>query len=194
MSSPFPPPSTDSNSDWPTEAQNPANGSEGLFAISFSRESRAQEFLLALRGLAQVDGLKIRDAVVVAKDSDGKVHVTETLDPQPGRLALSGGAWIGLLGLLLAGPVGWIAGMGVGAGVGAITAKLVDLGIPDEWVEWFKNEVTPGTSTVVVLAADIDLGALSKEVERFAGATLVHTTLASAATTLLSDALVPPGR
>ena len=86
-----------------------------------------------------------------------------------------------------------MAGIGVGAGVGALTAKLVDLGIPDAWVAWFKEEVGPGTATVVALAADIDLVALSKEVERFAGAKLVHTTLTSAATTLLASALVPNG-
>ncbi len=167
--------------------------SEGLFGISFAGLSRAQEFLLALKGLSDTGHLVMRDAVVVVKDSEGKVRVAETIDPQPGRAAMSGAMWMGLLGLLFGGPVGWLAGIGVGAGVGALTAKLVDLGIPDAWVAWFKEEVGPGTATVVALAADIDLGALSKEVERFAGAKLVHTTLTPVATTLLTSALVPNG-
>lgn len=166
-----------------------AEGSQGLFGISFAGPSRAQEFLLALHGLAQGGALVLRDAVVVVKDVDGKVRVTETIDPQAGRAALSGAAWIGLLGLLFGGPVAWITGIGIGASLGVVTAQLVDLGIPDEWVRWFKHEVAPGTSTVIALAADINVGALSKEVSRFAGAKLVQTTLAPTAALLLGDAL-----
>jgi uncharacterized membrane protein len=179
--------------DVPHRSDESAGDSEGLFGISFAGLSRAQEFLLALKGLSDAGHLVMRDAVVVVKDSEGKVRVAETIDPQPGRAAMSGAMWMGLLGLMFGGPVGWLAGIGVGAGVGALTAKLVDLGIPDAWVAWFKEEVGPGTATVVALAADIDLGALSKEVERFAGARLVHTTLTSTATTLLTSALVPNG-
>jgi uncharacterized membrane protein len=174
-------------------ASNGPSGSEGLFGISFSGLSRAQEFLLALNGLALAGHLTMRDAVVVVKDFEGKVRVAETIDPQPGRSALSGATWIGLLGLMFGGPVGWIAGIGLGAGIGALTAKLVDLGIPDAWVDWFKDEVGPGTATVVALADDIDLGARSTEVARFAGAKLVHTTMTTAASTLLAGALVSPG-
>ncbi len=177
----------------PTQVPTPSSGSEGLFGISFASLLRAQEFLLAVRGLSQVGHLVVRDAVIVVKDAHGKVRVAETIDPQPGQSALSGAVWIGLLGLMFGGPVGWLAGIGLGAGVGALTAKLVDLGIPDEWVDWFKQEVGPGTATVVALAADIDLDALSKEVERFAGAKLVHTTLTPTATEMLTSALQPDG-
>lgn len=166
-------------------------GLDGLFGISFAGLSRAQEFLLALTGLAQSGHLVIRDAVVVVKDIDGKVRVAETIDPQPGRAALSGAVWLGLLGVMFGGPVGWIAGMGLGAGIGALTAKVMDLGIPDEWVDWFKHEVSPGSATIIALAGDIDLTALFKEVERFAGAKLVHTTLSATASSQLISALDP---
>jgi uncharacterized membrane protein len=179
----------------PASVSQPSAGSngglDGLFGISFAGLSRAQEFLLALAGLAQAGHLVIRDAVVVVKGMDGKVRVAETIDPQPGRTALSGAVWLGLLGVMFGGPVGWIAGMGLGAGIGALAAKVIDLGIPDEWVDWFKHEVSPGTATIVALAGDIDLPALFKEVERFAGAKLVHTTLSATASSLLTSALEP---
>lgn len=178
----------------PSAAQqvNPtSDGADGLFGVSFRTQLRAKEFLLALQGLAQAGDLALRDAVIVVKDDAGNVRVTETIDPQPGRAAMSGAVWTSLLGLLLGGPVGWLAGLGVGAGVGALTAKLIDIGIPDEWINWFKDAVQPGTATAVVLAANIHLGALSTEVKRFVGATLVHTTLSSAASSLLTDALTP---
>ncbi len=162
---------------------------EALFGISFDHLLRAQEFLLALSRMSSTGQLVLVDAVVVVKDDDGKVHVRETVDPQPGKTALSGAMWTGLLGLFLGGPVGWVAGLGIGAGAGALIAKVVDLGIPDEWVEWFKGAVQPHTATVVALAADIDLDALYSEAARFSGATLVHTTLKPGASAHLAAAL-----
>jgi uncharacterized membrane protein len=148
-----------------------------LFGLSFDTVSRAQQFMLAIGELAQGKHLRLLDAVMVVKDDNGHVRVQETIDPQPGKSALSGAMWTGLLGLIVGGPVGWIAGLGIGAGVGAASAKVIDLGVPDEWVDWFKESVRPGTATVVVLAADIDQRALSAEVERFPGVRLVHTTI-----------------
>ena len=162
---------------------------EALFGISFGDVLRAQEFLLALTRMSNSGQLVLRDAVVVVKDDDGKVHVRETVDPQPGSTALSGAVWTGLLGLFLGGPVGWLAGMGVGAGAGALIAKFVDVGIPDEWVDWFKQAVRPETATVVALAADIDLEALYTEAARFSGGDLVHTTLMPGASAHLAAAL-----
>ena len=103
--------------------------------------------------------------------------------------ALSGAVWSGLLGLLVGGPVGWLAGLAIGGGVGAATAKVIDLGVPDDWVDWFRGAVREGTTTVVVLAEDVDLDALEDEVRRFAGAELVHSTLPAGAIADLEQAL-----
>ncbi len=148
-----------------------------LVGVSLPDALRAQEFLLAATGLAAKDALKLRDAVIVTKNADGHTAVRETIDPQPGRSALSSGVWMGLLGLMFGGPVGWLVGGAVGAGVGAVTAKVVDLGVPDEWVKWFRDTVQPSTTTVVLLLEDLDVGALANELARFPFARLVHTTL-----------------
>jgi uncharacterized membrane protein len=162
---------------------------EALFGISFNDPFRAEEFLLALRGMASRGDLVLSDAVVVYKGDDDTVRVRETTDLQPGGTAVRGAMWVGLLGLFVAGPLGWLAGIGIGAGAGAITAKVVDLGIPDEWVDWFKNAVHPHTSTVVALATEVNLSALYQEAQRFAGAELVHTTLRPGASADLAAAL-----
>jgi uncharacterized membrane protein len=133
--------------------------------------------------------LRLRDAVLVVKDEEGRTRVRETVDPQPGRSALSGAMWTGLLGLILGGPVGWLAGLGVGAGAGAVSAKVIDLGVPDEWVDWFREAVQPHTSTVVILAHRIDERALLAEVERFAGGRLVYANLAPDTVRRLEEAL-----
>ncbi len=145
-----------------------------LVGISFPDLFRAQEFLTALQGMAARKQLVLEDAVLVTKDDDGKTVVRETIDPQPGRSAMSGGMWTGLFGLVLGGPVGWVAGAAIGAGAGALTAKLVDLGISDDWVAWFRDAVKPGTATIAVLASEIIEDSLVAEVHRFAGADLVY--------------------
>lgn len=160
-----------------------------LVGVALPDSLRAQEFLTAATGLNVKGALKLRDAVIVVKNPDGHTAVKETIDPQPGQAALTSAMWTGLLGLILGGPVGWLVGGAVGAGVGAVTAKVVDVGIPDEWVKWFREAVQPGTTTVVLLVEDLDVGALAQELTRFPFASIVHTTLPSGSLRRLEEAL-----
>jgi len=159
-----------------------------IIGVSFDNVLKAKEYLLAMGRLREADVLELQDAVTVTKNHKGDVNVTETIDPTPGRAALSGGMWAGLLGLVIGGPIGWVAGIGIGAGAGAVAAKVIDLGIPDEWVAWFKDTVEPGTSTVVVLARHVHVRALATEASRFQGAELIYTSLPEHAITQLEDA------
>ena len=152
-------------------------GAPVIIGVSFDRQVVAQQYLLAMGGLKETGALDLQDAVVVTKNLDGSVKVVETIDPTPGRAALNGAMWTSLLGLVLGGPVGWIAGLGIGAASGAVTAKIVDLGIPDEWVAWFRQAVEPGTSTVVILAEHVSVAALAEEAKRFTGAELLYTSM-----------------
>ena len=161
-----------------------------LVGISFPDLFRAQEFLTAVQRLASNSSLVLEDAVVVMKNDDGKTVVRETIDPQPGRTAISGAVWTGLFGLILGGPVGWAAGTAIGAGAGALTAKVVDLGISDEWVSWFREAVRPGTATVAMLASEIVEDALVAEVHRFAGADLVYANFDDEMLRRIDEALV----
>jgi len=148
-----------------------------LVGISFDDAFRAQEFMTATARLAAKKSLTLHDAVVVKKDADGRTHVVETVDPSPGRSAASGALWASFIGLLLGGPVGWIAGGVIGASAGAVTAHVVDLGVPDEWVAWFKDAVENNTTTVVLLLTDVTVNDLVEEAERFAGAKLLYANL-----------------
>ncbi|MFM8310901.1 MAG: DUF1269 domain-containing protein [Ilumatobacteraceae bacterium] len=167
----------------------PSRPDQYLVGVSLPDRLRAQEFLTAATRLGVNGKLKVRDAVIVSKDAEGRTNVRETMDPQPGQTALSSAMWTGLLGLVLGGPVGWLVGGAVGAGVGAVTAKVMDLGVPDEWVTWFRESVQPGTTTVVLLLEDLDVGALASELTRFPFARLVHTTLPEASMRFLEEAL-----
>jgi uncharacterized membrane protein len=155
----------------------PSGDPQVIVGLSFDDIFRAQEFLTAATRLAANGDMVLRDAVIVTKDADGKTHVRETTDPKPGSAALTGGMWAGLFGLLLGGPVGWVAGAAVGAGAGAAAAKAIDIGLPDEWVDWFKEAVRPDTVTVALLVDALDADALVTEAERFTGARLVYANL-----------------
>lgn len=177
-----------------------------IVGISFADAFRAQEFLTASLRLASVGTIELRDAVTIVKDANGKTFVRETIDPQPGVSALSGATWAGLLGLLLGGPVGWLAGAAIGAGTGVVRAKIVDLGVPDEWVQWFRDAVQPDTVTVVLLLGRFDRDATMAELERFEGAHLVYANVgpdllgrirvalddSAASSEAPADALAPP--
>lgn len=159
-----------------------------LVGISFEDRFRAQEFLVAMSRLAAAGKLRLKDAVTVVKDEVGKTVVQETVDPTPGRSALTGAMWAGLFGLILGGPVGWITGLVVGAGAGAVSAKVMDLGVPDEWIVWFREAVQPCTATVAMLVEDLDRNALVSEASRFTGAELVYANLDNATIARVRDA------
>lgn len=165
------------------------DGPQTLVGISFPDIFRAQEFLTAATGLAAKGALKLIDAVTVVKSAEGHTTVKETVDPQPLPSAMSGAVWASLLGLILGGPVGWVAGAAIGAGAGAVTAKVVDLGIPDAWVEWFRDAVRPGTATVALLLTDLQEARLVEEAKRFAGGHLVYANLRPDAMRRLQEAL-----
>ncbi len=160
-----------------------------LVGLSFGDAFRAQEFLLAAKRLDAKDRLKLNDAVIVVKNVDGKTMVQETTDLQATRTAWSGAVWSGLVGLVLGGPVGWVAGTVLGAGTGVAAAKVIDLGISDEWVDWFRDEVEPGTTTVILLVEEVDRNALIKEAARFSGAKLVMSTFDASTMERIGEAL-----
>jgi uncharacterized membrane protein len=145
-----------------------------LVGVAFPDAFRAQEFFTAATRLGVEGRVTLKDAVFVSKNEDGHTMVRETADLQTIPTAASGAFWAGLFGLLLGGPVGWLAGAAIGAGAGAITARAVDLGISDEWVDWFREAVEPGNTILALLCEDLDRQALTDELARFPHAHLVY--------------------
>jgi len=170
-------------------ADEPQSSNQVLVGISFDDQFRAREFLTAAQRLASQGQLTLKDAVIVSKSEEGRTVVQETTDIQPKSAAFSGAIWAGLFGLILGGPVGWLAGTAIGAGAGVTTAKLVDIGIPDEWVTWFREAVKPGTATVALLVRDLNEDALVEEAKRFTGGELVYANLDDETLDRVSEAL-----
>lgn len=163
-----------------------------IVGLSFDDSFRAQEFQISAVGMVAKHQLPLIDVVTIVKDDDGRTRVIESIDPTPGQSAISGGMWAGLFGLLLGGPIGFAAGAAFGAGVGAVTAKVVDLGLPDEWVAWFREAVQPGTTTVVLLLGSSDVDTVLAELERFTGARLVYANVAPDVIDRIREAIGDP--
>ncbi|MGN6379319.1 MAG: DUF1269 domain-containing protein [Gaiellales bacterium] len=122
---------------------------------SGNRKILAASFVLAdggSRGAGAVAGAfpdQIGNTAVLHVKSDGTVKFVESKDWGAGRGALLGGA-IGIIG----GPIGMIAG----GGIGALAAKLRDSGFPDSQLEQLGRTLQPGGSAVVV---EIGAGAVA---------------------------------
>jgi uncharacterized membrane protein len=145
-----------------------------IVGMSFDKVTRAEEVLLALVHLQQEGEISISDAVVVAKDAEGKVRIQQTVDPTPGLSAVRGSIW-GMLAGLLFPPAGLLVGGAIGAGSAALMAKLIDLGLDDDWVKEVGNWLDPGTSALLLLV-DADVRpTVVDELGRFEGKVLYCT-------------------
>ncbi len=168
------------------------DGQQEILAVVLDKPSRASELLLALTNLANEQKLTMHDAVIVAKDDDGKARVVETVDVTPARGALAGSWWGMLAGLIIGGPVFFGAAIG-GAAAGALYAKLVDHGLEDQWVKDMAEWISPGTSALLLL---VDAGfspEVVEEMRRFEGIGRVAvTTLPAQAKADIESALGHP--
>ncbi len=165
------------------------NNPSKLLVLAFESSLRAQEAFLAVTRLAQEGRLLVQDAVFIQKRDDGKVKVTETLDISPGNAAVNGSLWGALIGTIVAGPVGLLAGGALSAGVGALIAKFTDIGVPDATVAEIGEALAPSSTGLALLVSHIDEEALTTEMRRFAGAKLVQTTLSPDTVETLRGAL-----
>lgn len=157
------------------EVSIPVDGDvDHIIGVSFDKVTRAEEVLLALVHLQQEGEIAMSDAVVVVKEDDGKVRIHQTIDPTPGRSALTGSIWGMLVGLLFGGPV-FLAAAAAGAGGGALMAKLIDLGLDDDWVKDVGKWLDPGTSALLVLVAADVRPAVLTELSRYEGDVLYCT-------------------
>ena len=89
----------------------------------------------------------MEDAVVVTKDDNGKVKLHQASNITAAG-ALSGSFWGMLIGMLFFNP---LAGAAIGAGAGALSGKLIDIGINDDFMKELAETFTPGTSGLFVL-------------------------------------------
>jgi uncharacterized membrane protein len=89
----------------------------------------------------------MEDVVVVTKDEKGKVKLHQAVNLTAAG-AVGGGFWGMLIGLIFLNP---LLGAAVGAGAGAISGKLSDIGVDDKFMKELAETFKPGSSALFVL-------------------------------------------
>jgi uncharacterized membrane protein len=134
-----------------------------IVVAAFQDEQAASDALNELKS-AQREGLiKIVNAAVLRRDANDKLHISETADMSGGKGAAIGGVTGAVLGIL-AGPVGW--GLGLGALVGGLSAKLRDTGFQDARLRQLGQGLKPGTSAIVAVVEHTWVRQVAQELQQ----------------------------
>ena len=159
-----------------------------LVVLAFDNPDEANKLLASLRQQSKQGTISIEDTAVVVKDADGKVHVDNQV---------SKGTWAGtglgaLVGILLGGLFFPVGGLLLGAGGGALVARLMDMGVDGKFVKDVADHMQPGTSALFVLGKgdpSVVLGVLRNHKGK-----VLQTTLSSEAEENLKKALGDTGQ
>jgi uncharacterized membrane protein len=123
-----------------------------LIAIVFQGETRAREVLEAVTQLHQEGAVDLHNAAVISRDVAGKTSIHETNDFTPREGAMGGAVLGGVIGLLRGKLLGDAL---IGAGIGYLASKALDLGFDDTFLNEIAATLTPDSSALV-LAIEFD--------------------------------------
>jgi len=121
-----------------------------LVVVGFPTVEEAEQVRRQLTDIQKEMLISLEDAVVVENDKDGKVHLRQAVNLTKAG-ALGGGFWGSLVGLLFLNP---LLGAAVGAGLGAASGSLTDLGINDGFLREVGQTLSPGTAALCLLLKD----------------------------------------
>jgi uncharacterized membrane protein len=158
-----------------------------LVVIAYHDIHQAEEVRLKLRKLHRDYLIDLEDAVVAVKDAGGKVQLHQAVNLTAAGAA-SGGMWGALIGMIFLNP---LLGLAVGATAGALSGKLTDLGINDDFMKQLAAELTPGSSALFVLVRKSTPDKVLAEVQG-TGGTIIKTSLSEAEEAKLQAALSAP--
>jgi uncharacterized membrane protein len=136
-----------------------------LIVIGFTNEADAFAMRAELAKLQTQYLIEMEDAVVVTRDAKGKVQLHQAVSLAAAGAA-SGGFWGMLIGMLFLNP---LAGFAIGAGTGALSGKLSDIGINDQFMKDLGATITEGTSALFVLVRKSTPDKVLEALKPFAG-------------------------
>jgi len=114
----------------------------------------------------------MEDVVVVTKDEKGKVKLHQAVNLTAAG-AMGGTFWGMLIGMIFLNP---LAGAAIGAGAGALSGKLKDIGISDQFMKELGETFTPGSSALFVLVRKVTPDKVLEALKDFKG-TVLKTSL-----------------
>jgi uncharacterized membrane protein len=139
-----------------------------VIVAAFQDEYGADAALAQLKQAGKEHLIDIDQAIVVRKDAGGKVHIKRARGVGAGSGALIGGV-TGAVVSILAGPVGWMAG--IGAVIGALGGQL-NKSHSSPNLDKLAGALKPGTSAIVAVIEHTWVAELDRELAQ-AGAQVV---------------------
>ena len=144
-----------------------------LVVIGFDDETTAFEMRAELAKMQKEYLIDMEDAVVAVKDDKGKIKLHQAVNLTAAG-AVSGGFWGTLIGIIFANP---LLGMAAGAGAGAISGALTDIGIKDDFMKQLAEKLQPNTSALFVLVRKSTPDKVLPRIQPYGG-TILQTSLA----------------
>lgn len=136
-----------------------------LIVVSFPEEQLAFELRAALVKMQKEYLIEMEDVVIVTKDEAGKVKLHQAMNLTAVGAA-SGGFWGLLIGMLFLNP---LLGAAVGAGAGALSGRLTDLGINDDFMKELATHFQPGCAAIFILVKKATPDKVLAGLEQFKG-------------------------
>ena len=136
-----------------------------LVAVVFEDEVTAFEMRAALVRMQKDYLIEIEDAVVVTRDQKGKTKLDQAVNLTSAG-AVGGGFWGMLIGLIFLNP---LLGAAIGAGAGALSGRLNDIGLNDKMMKDIGQSFKPGTSGLFVLVRRATVDKVLQGLKEFAG-------------------------
>ena len=136
-----------------------------LIAVTFDDESTAFELRAELAKLQKEYLIDMDDVVVVTRDENGKVKLHQAVNLTAAG-AVGGSFWGLLIGMLFLNP---LLGMAVGAGAGALSGKLTDIGIDDKFMKELGENLPKGGSALFTLVKRSTPDKVLERLEPFRG-------------------------
>lgn len=139
-----------------------------LIVIGFDDEHKAFDLRAKLSRLQKEYLIDMDDVVVVTRNDKGRVKLHQALS-LTGAGAVGGGFWGLLIGMIFLNP---LLGAAIGAGAGAISGKLSDIGIDDRFMKELGNTIKPGSSALFVLVRKATPDKVAEALRGFGGKVL----------------------
>jgi uncharacterized membrane protein len=143
-----------------------------LIVVLFDDETSAFEMRTALIKMQREYLIEMEDAVVVTKNDKGKVQLHQAVNLTAAG-AVGGGFWGTLIGLIFLNP---LLGAAVGAGAGALSGLMTDLGISDTQIKDISSNFKPGNSALFLLIRRATTDKVLEGLKQFAGKGKIYQT------------------
>jgi uncharacterized membrane protein len=136
-----------------------------LIVIGYPDRETAQKAAAKVGELQKEYLIELEQVAVVYREADGKLK-SEAAQGIVGVGAFGGMFWGALFGILFLMP---LAGMAIGAGVGALTGKFAQMGIRKDFQDKVGELLTPGKAALFMVVKKVTEDRVLPEMAAFGG-------------------------